>query len=361
MSKKLKNYTDPMELMDKFSADSFRFLMLMSPLTNGENFALADKDVGDVARKLGMIWNMYDFFTMYAEVDGWEFDGELVDPLDSLSNPLDIWVVSRLHELVATVEERTEAYDLQGALRPILPFVDDASNWYVRRSRRRFWKGEDDADKADAYKTLHYVLTSLAYVLAPFAPFMAEELHYNMTGDTTSIHLKDWRPASRVNLKVMKAMDQVRDYVNQGLSLRAKAGVKVRQPLAAVRVPELGEAFDFVSILQDELNVKHVERGKAVELDLVLTPELKREGMVRELIRHIQSARKAAGLHIDDRILVAIYTDDTELQMALDEHESTIAGEVLASKLERTSKDYAHSQEATIDGVKAMVSLQRAR
>src|SRR5581483_7401515 len=103
MSKKLKNYTHPMELMDKFSADSFRFLMLASPLANGENYSLVDKDVVDVARKLSMVWNMYDFFTMYAEVDGWEFKGGLEDPLDMLTNPMDIWVVSRLHQLVAEV------------------------------------------------------------------------------------------------------------------------------------------------------------------------------------------------------------------------------------------------------------------
>ena len=143
MSKKLKNYTDPMELMDKTSADSFRFLMLSSPLTNGENFALADKDVMDVARKLSMIWNMYDFFTMYAEVDGWEFNGDLKDPLGTLTNPLDIWIVSRLHQLVMDVEKGLDDYNLQDATKPILPFLDDASNWYVRRSRRRFWKSEE--------------------------------------------------------------------------------------------------------------------------------------------------------------------------------------------------------------------------
>lgn len=147
MSKKLKNYTDPMELMNKTSADSFRFLMLSSPLTNGENFALADKDVMDVARKLGMIWNMYDFFTMYAEVDGWEFNGNLSDLLHDLTNPLDIWIVSRLHQLITEVERGLNNYNLQDATKPILPFLDDASNWYVRRSRRRFWKSEDDGDK----------------------------------------------------------------------------------------------------------------------------------------------------------------------------------------------------------------------
>ena len=357
MSKKLKNYTDPMELMDKFSADSFRFLMLSSPLTNGENFALADKDVGDTARKLGMIWNMYDFFTMYAEVDDWAYDGTLRDPSSTLKNPLDIWVVSRLHQLAAEVEERVEAYDLQGALRPILPFVDDASNWFVRRSRRRFWKSGDDKDKNDAYVTLHYVLVRLAFVLAPFAPFMAEELYAKMTGDSESIHLKDWLPAGRVNEKIMNDMEKVRDYVNQGLSLRAKAGVKVRQPLASVAVPELEGAFDFRPILLDELNVKEVVRAKAVGIDTTITPELKREGMVREVIRHVQNARKQAGLEVDDRIALSLSTTDAELRAALDEHLEVIATETLARVI--VAEPQSHGTTCVIDGASLVLTLEK--
>lgn len=359
MSKKLKNYTDPMELMDKFSADSFRFLMLSSPLTNGENFALADKDVGDVARKLSMIWNMYDFFTMYAEVDGWEFDGKLTDPLVSLTNPLDIWVVSRLHQLVAEVEERTEAYDLQGALRPILPFVDDASNWYVRRSRRRFWKSDNDADKNDAYKTLHYVLTRLAYVLAPFTPFMADELYQNMTGDSESIHLKDWLAAGQVNEEVMNDMERVRDYVNQGLSLRAKAGLKVRQPLASVSIPVLEGEFDFTPILVDELNVKTVKRAKDVQIDTKLTPELKREGLMREIVRHIQSLRKESGFEVSDRIELEITSGDPEIIQTVSEHTDVIYNEVLAVE-GFTANDRTNSKDLDVDGHKFKVSVHKA-
>lgn len=358
MSKKLKNYTDPMELMDKFSADSFRFLMLSSPLTNGENFALADKDVGDVARKLNMIWNMYDFFTMYAEVDGWEYDGNLSDPSESLSNPLDVWVISRLHQLVAEVEERVEAYDLQGALRPILPFIDDASNWYVRRSRRRFWKSDNDTDKNDAYRTLHYVLTRLAYVLAPFAPFMADELYQNMTGDSESVHLKGWLTAGHVNETVMNDMERVRDFVNQGLSLRAKSGLKVRQPLASVTVPEHSGAFDFVPILIDELNVKEVIRGKEVQLDTKLTPGLKREGLMREIVRHIQNLRKESGFEISDRIELAIFSDDPMVTETVVEHKDGIYREVLAvGGITKSERPY--SKEVDVDGHKIKVTIQK--
>lgn len=333
MSKSYGNFTDPNELMDKFSADSLRFLLLSSPVLNGEDFALHDKDVGDVARKLSMVWNMYDFFTMYAEVDGWEYNGQLKDPLDELTNPLDIWIVSRLHQLAAEVEGHMDAYNIPDALSPILPFLDDASNWYVRRSRRRFWKSEDDSDKNDAYKTLHYVLVRLAYVLAPFTPFLAEELYHNLTGDKESIHLKDWLPAGRVNEVVVDEMNMVRSYVNEGLSLRAKAGLKVRQPLSSVTVPKLGEFIKFEDILIEELNVKKIQTGKEVSIDEKLTPTLRREGLMREVIRHVQSCRKKADLQVDDRIILWLETIDKELQKAVDEHINTIKHETLAEEI----------------------------
>jgi len=281
--------------MDKFSADSLRFLLLSSPLLNGEDFALQDKEVGDVARKLSMIWNMYDFFTMYAEVDGWEYDASRALSLqpDELKNPLDVWVVSRVHELNQHMTKHMDAYDIPEAMSDILPFIEDASNWYVRRSRRRFWKSEDDGDKADAYRTLHYILMKLSMILAPFTPFLAEELYHNLGGEN-SVHLLDWPTDFSMNEQVLEEMREVREYVNEGLSLRAKAGIKVRQPLASVTVPKLGDAVDYESILTEELNVKEVKTGSEVSIDEMITPELKREGMMREIIRHVQAARKNA-------------------------------------------------------------------
>jgi isoleucyl-tRNA synthetase len=363
MSKSYGNYTDPNELMDKFSADSLRFLLLSSPLLNGEDFALQDKEVGDVARKLSMVWNMYDFFTMYAEVDGWEYHGELVDLLETLKNPLDIWVVSRLHQLVAIVEKNMDTYNIPDAMTPILPFLDDASNWFVRRSRRRFWRSsisaegsEDDKDKYDAYKTLHYVLVRLSYVLAPFAPFMAEELHHNLTGDTESIHLKDWLPAREINTLVMDEMETVRNYVNEGLSLRAKAGIKVRQPLASVTIPTLGEHIDFEAIILDELNVKQVNIGDEIAIDENITPKLKREGFMREVIRHVQSARKQVGLDVDDRIILSLETSDKDLHQAIKEHTVTIQQETLTEKMEEMTDN---QQIVTIEGKELIICLKK--
>ena len=375
MSKKLKNYTDPMELMNKTSADSFRFLMLSSPLTNGENFALADKDVMDVARKLGMIWNMYDFFTMYAEVDGWEFNGNLSDPLHDLTNPLDIWIVSRLHQLITEVERGLNNYNLQDATKPILPFLDDASNWYVRRSRRRFWKSEDDGDKNDAYRTLHYVLVRLSYMLAPFTPFLAEELYHNLTGDNESVHLKDWLPAGEIDNSMLRDMNALRTAVNDGLSKRASEGIKVRQPLASVKLINTisqdtpAEVAQFlIDIAKDELNVKSVEivtdsesesAQPSVVYDLTITPELKREGLMREIVRHVQSARKQAGLQIDDRIILSISSDDSEISQAVDAFADVIKSETLAVEL-NSAADESEKYDAKIEGKLVEISLKKA-
>ena len=375
MSKKLKNYTDPMELMNKTSADSFRFLMLSSPLTNGENFALADKDVMDVARKLGMIWNMYDFFTMYAEVDGWEFNGDMSDPLHDLTNPLDVWIVSRLHQLITEVERGLNNYNLQDATKPILPFLDDASNWYVRRSRRRFWKSEDDGDKNDAYRTLHYVLVRLSYMLAPFTPFLAEELYHNLTGDNESIHLKDWLPAGEIDNSMLRDMNALRTAVNDGLSKRASEGIKVRQPLASVKLVNTisqdtpAEVAQFlIDIAKDELNVKSVEivtesesesAQPSVVYDLTITPELKREGLMREIVRHVQSARKQAGLQIDDRIVLSISSDDSEISQAIDAFADVIKAETLAVEL-NSAADKSEKYDAKIEGKLVEISLKKA-
>lgn len=374
MSKKLKNYTDPMELMNKTSADSFRFLMLSSPLTNGENFALADKDVMDVARKLGMIWNMYDFFTMYAEVDGWEFNGDLSDPLHDLTNPLDIWIVSRLHQLITEVERGLNNYNLQDATKPILPFLDDASNWYVRRSRRRFWKSEDDGDKNDAYRTLHYVLVRLSYMLAPFTPFLAEELYHNLTGDNESIHLKDWLPAGKIDNSMLRDMNALRTAVNDGLSKRASEGIKVRQPLASVKLINTisqdtpAEVAQFlIDIAKDELNVKSVEivtdsesqsAQPSVVYDLTITPELKREGLMREIVRHVQSARKQAGLQIDDRIVLSISSDDSEISQAVDAFADVIKSETLAVELNSVVNE-SEKYDVKIEGKLVEISLKK--
>jgi isoleucyl-tRNA synthetase len=356
MSKSFGNYTNPNELMDEYSADSLRMLLLGSPLMNGEDYALINKDVGDMARKLSMIWNVYDFFTLYAEVDGWEWNGKLEDPSESTENVLDTWILSKIHSLISDVQNATEEYDLQRATRLFLPFVDELSNWYVRRSRKRFWKSVDDQDKQFAYKTLHYVLVQLAHVIAPFAPFLAEELFRKLTAKE-SVHLQDWPKVGHVNEQVVLEMDAIRHVVNEGLSARSRAQIKVRQPLAAVTVSgmvDLGPHKDlYLEVLKEELNVKSVnwstEGEQSVELDLELTEDLKAEGLAREVVRLVQSARKDAGLEVDDRIHLTLKTDSEELNKAIKEYTSYICSETLTTKLDKNVAD-GYSSEQKIAG-----------
>jgi isoleucyl-tRNA synthetase len=348
LSKKLKNYTDPNELMDMYSADSLRMLFLGSPLLNGENFELKDREVSDMNRKLAMIWNMYDFFTMYAEVDGWEWDGDVTDPSSNLSSVLDTWIISRLHELQKEVDENMQKYDLPSALKPVMPFIDDASNWFVRRSRKRFWKSDNDNDKNDAYKTLHFVLVRLAVILAPFTPFLAEELYQKLTGGE-SVHLLDWPESGHINELTIKNMATVRELITEGLAQRAQAGIKVRQPLLSAdlvidtEIPK-NELEEYKTILLEELNIKKVSIKKgnqnSIKLNTKITKDLKLEGLSRDVIRQVQEARKKAGLEISDRIFVALKTTDKELAEAIKIYENEICSEALAQYKKELNPDY---------------------
>ena len=362
MSKSLGNYTDPNLLMDQYSADSLRFLMLSSPVLAGEDFSLIDKDVSDVARKLSMIWNVYDFFTMYAEVDG--FDSEQAMAVSEFVNPLDIWLVSRVHQVRNQITEGMEAYNIPAALSSVLEFIDDMSNWFVRRSRRRFWKSEDDQDKLEAYSALYYVLIYLAKILAPFTPFLAEELYQKMTGAGVvnseipeSVHLLDWPEAGVIDEAVLTQMAKTREIITAGLAERMKkteseVQIKVRQPLA--KLIYAGEKLDdfYEQIIMEEVNVKSVEHGEALVLDKTLTPELLEEGKIRELIRFVQAARKKAGLNVDDRIrlMVSMEVPETYREMLMNE--------VLAEELVKEA-NFAYDEIVKVQGENVAISLEK--
>ncbi|MBQ9020168.1 class I tRNA ligase family protein, partial [Candidatus Saccharibacteria bacterium] len=361
MSKSLGNYTDPNELMDKFSADSLRFLLLSSPVLAGEDFALIDKDVSDVARKLSMIWNVYDFFCMYAEVDEWEFEKgwrPKSESLEELENPLDRWILSRVHQVRGEIVEGMEAYDLPRAVSGILPLVDDLSNWFVRRSRRRFWKSEDDGDKAEAYYTLYTVLTEMAVMMAPFTPFLSEELYQNMTGSGESVHLLDYPVDGEVDEDVIKEMARTREIITEGLALRMrKSGdeeqIKVRQPLrkltyAGEKLPEFYER-----IIMEEVNVKEVLAGTETVLDKELDEELLAEGFVRELIRFVQAARKKAGLSVDDRIRLYVGCELSAEQVEV------LGAETLASSVSTEGGNYGYDEIVMVNGIQVSISLEK--
>lgn len=362
MSKSLGNYTDPNLLMDQYSADSLRFLMLSSPVLAGEDFSLINKDVSDVARKLSMIWNVFDFFTMYAEVDG--FDSEQAMAVSEFVNPLDIWLVSRVHQVRNQITEGMEAYNIPAALSSVLEFIDDMSNWFVRRSRRRFWKSEDDQDKLEAYSTLYYALIYLAKILAPFTPFLAEELYQKMTGAGVvnseipeSVHLLDWPEAGVIDEAVLTQMAKTREIITAGLAERMKkteteAQIKVRQPLA--KLVYAGEKLDdfYEQIIMEEVNVKSVEHGEALALDKTLTPELLEEGKIRELIRFVQAARKKAGLNVDDRIklMVSMEVPETYREMLMNE--------VLAEELVQEG-NFGYDEIVKVQGENIAISLEK--
>jgi isoleucyl-tRNA synthetase len=364
MSKSFGNYTDPNVLMDEYSADSLRFLFLTSPLLNGEDFALQDKEVADVARKLSMIWNMYDFFTLYADVDGWEWDGKIEDPSKNCKNVLDEWIISRVHQLSTEVDKHMTVYDIPNATKPMLEFIDDASNWYVRRSRRRFWKSDSDADKQQAYQTLHYVLVQLSMIMAPFTPFLAEELYRKLTGGE-SVHLLDWPEAGHINELLVQEMSSVRALITEGLSVRAKEHIKVRQPLRqAVLTGANVKALErFDDILKEELNVKTVvfqesDGPQQIEMNTKLDAELKREGLMREIVRQIQNARKQADLQVDDRIHLSLKTTDKNLEAAIKSHHQEITTETLAPKI--SVEEYKHTVTVKIEGAELVVSLEKS-
>ena len=360
MSKSLGNYTDPNVLMDQYSADALRFLLLSSPVLSGEDFALLDKDVSDVNRKLNMLWNVSDFFTTYAEIEDWDNETSwkpATKGLDALKNPLDIWIISRLHQVKAEIIESMAEYNIPKALAGVLPFIDDLSNWFVRRSRRRFSKNDDPADKDEAFWTLYTVLVKTAQVLAPFVPFLSEELYQKMIGSSTSVHLLDYPKSVDVNQEILDHMQRTRQIITDALALRmqkseSEAQIKVRQPLAKLTYP--GDKLDdfYEQIIADEVNVKKVERGAKLTLDKTITPELQREGYARDLIRAIQSTRKNAKLSMDDHIRLSLSID---LPAGF---ESLVKSETLTDDFAKDA-NYAHDEIIKVGNDNITISLEK--
>jgi isoleucyl-tRNA synthetase len=365
LSKSLNNFTDPNLIIDKYSADAVRYLLLSSPVLAGEDFSLLDKDIADVSRKLNMIWNMYDFFSLYASVDNWEWDGNLDDPLSKLTNPLDRWIVSRVHQLSNEIDQSMQDYDIPNAVKPITLFIDDASNWYVRRSRRRFWKSDNDLDKIDAYKTLHYTLTRLSIAIAPFTPFLAEELFRKLT-DMESVHLLDWPEKMNIDEDLILKMAKVREMITIGLAQRASSGLKVRQPLQSVTLESMQNIDEELrDIIKDELNVKEVKMlhlndssEESVIMDLKLTDQLRKEGMIRELIRSIQNARKEAEFEVEDRISLLVESESPEIIQDIEDNKDLIINETLVQEFGEVPAG-AHCIIIKIDGIEIKISISK--
>ena len=260
MSKRLKNYPDPTKMLDTYGADAIRLYMIYSPVVKAESLKFSEKGVQQLMRDLLIPWwNAYSFFVTYANVDGFN-DAEVVYP--ESDNVLDKWIVSSMETLINDVTAAMDAYDLQKSVRPFVKFVEDLTNWYIRRSRRRFWKSTNDGDKLNAYRTLRYVLVQLSKVAAPFTPFIAEEIYTNLKGasDPESVHLCDFPTANAAarDLDLEKRMADVQAAVELGRRLRADNDLKVRQPLACLKLAG-GDVKGLEELIEDELNVKKVE------------------------------------------------------------------------------------------------------
>ena len=321
MSKSKGNYPDPWILFDKYGVDPLRLYLMASPLMKGEDSNFSEKLVQEIASKIiGRLGNVVTFYELYRDV------ALEKAPMTSSTNVLDIWILARLHSLVAEMTKGMQAYDMTEATRPLDLFIDDLSTWYLRRSRERI----KDGDK-EAKQTLYRVLKITATVMAPFTPFIAEDvwLRLKHESDVLSVHLAEWPVAENLGLlteeainkiTVIETMKQARMIVTFGMEARQKAKIAVRQPLAKLTIKTRVLTQEYLDIVADELNVKQVvvdeQFAGDVSLDLDITPELKREGDYRELVRAVQDLRKTKGLTPSDTILLTL----------ADEYKAIVAG-----------------------------------
>ena len=361
LSKRKKNYAPIDEVLDKFGVDTLRFFMASSPIVNGEDVRFSTSFLQDVQRKIFMtLNNSYNFYKMYAQIDNFKPKNILVEPQSE--NILDQWILARLNQVIAETTKQMDNYRLDKATSPLETFLDDLSNWYIRRSRRRFWKNDNDTDKFNAYETLNYTLLRLCQLIAPFSPFLVDHIWQDLTKDSKlpgSVHLSDWPKTTKAkNDKVIVSMQKARDYINQGLALRSANSIKVRQPLAEFIVPEIDEQY--LEIIADEMNVKKVKTGKELKLDTEISTKLKQEGIAREIIRHIQSFRKQAGFNVDDRIKLSLFSQDKIIDQTLEVFSEMINNETLSiAKLEKDDS-IEFSNEFEVDGSKIQISMSRS-
>jgi isoleucyl-tRNA synthetase len=386
LSKRLKNYPPVEDVFAREGADSLRLYLLSNHQAVAGEYMRFNRDaMRDLNRNvLGTLQNTFRFFKMYADIDKWQAPSVLAEPQSR--HVLDRWLLSRLRETIQETTLQADGYKLAHAINPIFLLIDDLSNWYVRRSRRRFWKSGDDADKQQAYETLHYVLVRVCQLLAPWAPFLSDKLYRELVAGTdlpTSVHLTDWPDTQEADARLLYEMKVTRDFINEGLRQRAAANIKVRQPLrravidGAIPVPD-----EMKAIMAEELNVKEVVFNRPpgitaqtsfsevvqrpanvlpgdLKLDTEITEELKVEGVMRDLVRHIQNARKNAGLNVEDRIKLSVESQHELLKRALDDHADTVKSETLAIEIGPLDTP-AYQETVKINGQEANIALSKA-
>jgi isoleucyl-tRNA synthetase len=267
MSKRLKNYPDPLEVVDKYGSDSLRTALLSSAVVRGGNLRFAEEDVKKTMQAfLIPFWNAFHFFATYANLDDWQPPEEPARATPPAHNRTDRYILAKFEELREGIERNMGGYDIVGAYQGLQDFVEQLNNWYIRLSRRRFWSDdtEENADsKQGAYAVLYSVLRALALVSAPFTPFMSETVYRGLCGSDRSVHLEDWPQArpERYDVELVREVETVQRIVALGRQLREKHNIKTRQPLRAVRIAGVSEELlaEYREEIQTELNVKEVE------------------------------------------------------------------------------------------------------
>ncbi|MCK5850329.1 MAG: isoleucine--tRNA ligase [Kiritimatiellae bacterium] len=331
MSKRLKNYPDPMELVNTYGADALRLYMIYSPVVRAENLRFSEEGVKQLLRHILIpLWNAYSFFVTYANIDEWR-PKEGAAPSENL---LDRWIRSSLESLDEEVTTAMDAYDLQRAVRPFVRFIEDLTNWYIRRSRRRFWKSQDDDDKSSAYETLSYVLLKLSKISAPFIPFISESIYMNLRSPDMqeSVHLCDFPlpDAANRDIALETEMAQVMTIVKLGRQLRSAHDLKVRQPLASIHVVSHDKALleslqKYEDIILEELNVKSLLSGS----DETELAELKAKADFKKLGPRFGAKTKiaaAAIAAIDDKTIAELL-EGNDVSVDVDGEMTTFSAE----------------------------------
>ena len=333
LSKKLRNYTEPNEIFVKQGSDALRWYLMSANIVRGGDSRISDNGIDDVVRHVLLpIWNAYSFFTLYANVDGYEAKFRTES-----EHLLDRYLLAKTRQLVESVDSKMEDYDLPGATESIQAFIDALNNWYIRRSRDRFWEKrtkENENEKKDAYDTLYTVLKIFSQVSAPFLPMIMEEIHTGLTGEQ-SVHLTDW-PDSEIlpeDKPLVENMDRIRDAASTALRLREDEGIRVRLPLSSMVIagPGSSSLSNFLELLTDEVNVKEI---KLIEdLDKYATYSLQPNGSLLgpRLGKEVQSVFAAAKsgdweLNEDGTAKVAdVLLNAEEFELGLQPHEGITA------------------------------------
>jgi isoleucyl-tRNA synthetase len=336
MSKSLGNVVDPWEMMNQYGVDTLRLWMycINQP---GESKNFDEKTVALLCQQVfGLIYNVLAFYELYRD--------KTVEKNNRLKseNILDIWILARLDELIKLATENLDNYKLLEPTRALRDFINDLSTWYLRRSRERIKNEASNPEVEQAHYgariTLYFVLKTLAKILAPFAPFAAEDVWLKLKNekDEESVHLAEWPQAGKVDSLVLKNMQTVRDICTNGNAERQKLGIPVRQPLAKLEVKDYKLSNEYIELIKEELNVKEIIIAKNIDENVLLytqiTPELKAEGDYRELVRALQVMRKKIGLTPSDIVSLTFETNDAGKKL-IQKFEADMKKTVLVSEI----------------------------